>query len=86
LRIISRVDNIHTSGKRNTNTETKTMTKTRQDSKGRTWSYNDADGSWTSGENTIGCGRRNGSKWQIWDGPAKGYYEYQTLKAAMEAC
>jgi hypothetical protein len=60
--------------------------KTKTDGKGRTWSYSDADGSWTSGDNTIGCGRRNGSKWQVWDGPAKGHYEYQTLKAAMEAC
>jgi hypothetical protein len=60
--------------------------KTKTDSKGRTWSYSDADGSWTSGDNTIGCGRRNGSKWQVWDGPAKGHYEYPTLKAAMEAC
>jgi hypothetical protein len=59
---------------------------TKKDSKGRVWSYSDAEGSWGCGEHIIGCGGKNGSKWMVWDGPSKGYYEYKTLREAMEAC
>jgi hypothetical protein len=62
------------------------MTRSKTDSRGRVWNYCDGEGSWSNGKHTIGCGRNNGSKWQIWDGPSRGYYEYKTLKEAMEAC
>lgn len=67
-------------------TEKMAIKRTKTDSKGRTWVYNDAEGSWNCEEHIIGCGKRNGSKWQIWDGPSKGCYEYETLKRAMENC
>jgi hypothetical protein len=60
--------------------------KLRKDKLGRVWTYNDSLGSWEHGEHVIGCGRRNGSKWQIWDGPFRGFYEFNTLAAAMNYC
>ena len=60
------------------------MTKT--DGQGRVWDYSEGEGSWSCGKHTIGCGESNGSKWQIWDGPDRGHYEYKTLKEAMSAC
>ena len=60
--------------------------KTRKDDNGRIWEYSDGEGSWSNGKHTIGCGGNNGSKWQIWDGPNSGHYEYKTLKEAMQAC
>jgi hypothetical protein len=60
--------------------------KSKTDSHGRKWNYSDADGSWIHGKHIIGCGVKNGSKWQIWNGPDTGHYEYRTLSLAMSAC
>jgi hypothetical protein len=62
------------------------MSRTKKDNQGRVWIYNDGEGSWSNEKHTIGCGRDNGSKWEIWAGPNTGHYEYKTLKEAMEAC
>ena len=62
------------------------MTRTKIDSKGRVWNYSDGEGAWSHGKHTIGCGFRNVSKFQIWDGPSKDFYEYKTLAEAMNAC
>jgi hypothetical protein len=61
-------------------------TKTRKDSKNRVWTYHDSEGAWTFEKHIIGCGKRNGSKFQIWDGPSKGFYEYKNLSEAMNNC
>ena len=51
------------------------------DKQGRIWNYSDAEGSWSHGPHTIGCGAKNVSKWMIWDGPHRGSlrvpYTYQ---------
>ena len=60
--------------------------KTIKDSSGRVWEYGEAEGTWQHGKHCIGCGLHNKSKFQIWGGPNKGYYEYKTLKEAMAAC
>ena len=60
--------------------------KSKIDTMGRTWKYCDSECAWINGENIIGCGINNVSKWQIWQGLNKGYYEYKTLKEAMESC
>jgi hypothetical protein len=62
------------------------MSRTRKDSQGRIWTYNDSLGSWEHGDHVVGCGRDNGSKWQIWYGPSKGNYEFKTLAMAMSYC
>lgn len=62
------------------------MARTRKDSTGRTWEHNDAEGCWTSGPHTIGCGGKNGRKWMIWSGPQQGYHEFKTLREAMDYC
>jgi hypothetical protein len=62
------------------------MTTTKKDTQGRTWTYSDGEGAWECGKHIIGCGRKNGSKWQVWNGPNAGHYEYKTLKDAMNAC
>jgi hypothetical protein len=78
---------VHTQqGNNKTQTGENKMTRTKKDNKGRVWSYCDGEGSWSHGEHIIGCGRDNGSKWQVWGGPNTGHYEYKTLKEAMEAC
>lgn len=66
--------------------KTPTKSKTMTDKAGRTWTYSDGEGSWGNGQHIIGCGRNNESKWQIWNGPKAGYYEYKTLREAMAAC
>ena len=58
----------------------------RKDKQGRTWEYNDAEGSWHHREHTIGCGANNGSRFMVWDGPDSGHYEYKTLGEAMASC
>ena len=63
-----------------------TVNRTRKDSHGRVWAYCDGEGSWSHGRHIIGCGGRNGSKWQVWNGPSSGRYEYKTLGEAMDAC
>ena len=62
------------------------MAANKTDNQGRTWTYCDGEGSWSNGPHNIGCGAKNGSKWQIWDGPQGSRYEYATLREAMEAC
>lgn len=62
------------------------MPLTRKDSKGRVWSYCDSEGAWTHGSHVIGCGGKNGSKWQVWSGPNAGYYEHKNLSEAMATC
>lgn len=60
--------------------------RTRKGPNGRTWEYNDTEGTWRHEEHLIGCGEVNGSKWQIWAGPKAGHWEYKTLKEAMQNC
>jgi hypothetical protein len=66
--------------------DTKGIPMKRIDSKGRVWVRHEAEGCWTNGEHVIGCAGRSGSKWQVWGGPNSGWYEFDTLKAAMESC
>jgi len=62
------------------------MKRKKTDSQGRTWEYSDGEGCWSHGCHIIGCGEKNGSKWQIWDGPQASRYEFRTLTEAMAAC
>ena len=69
------------SSKQTSNTRTSKMT-TKTDKNGRTWEYNDAEGCYTRGSVTIGCGAKNGSKWMNWNEPRS--EEYKTLTEAMD--
>jgi hypothetical protein len=59
---------------------------TRRDYKGRVWEYNDCEGSWRHGKHIVGCGLKNGRKWQIWNGPQSSNVEHKTLSDAMSSC
>jgi hypothetical protein len=58
----------------------------RKDSLGRTWHYNDCEGTWEHGKHVIGCGGKNKSRFMVWTGPNRGTCEYTTLAEAMTAC
>ena len=58
------------------------MMKRRTDRDGRTWEYNDAEGTYSYKNILIGCGGNNGSKWMNWNA-GRCAYEYDTLRQAM---
>ena len=60
--------------------------KTRKDSQGREWEYNDAEGCYCLAGFVIGCGVNNGSKWMDWNSRDRYPEEFSTLRAAMAAC
>jgi hypothetical protein len=55
----------------------------RTDANGRTWEYNDCEGTWEHGEHIIGCGGKNGRKYMFWSSDDRYPEEFTTLKAAM---
>lgn len=62
------------------------MNRTIKDNRGRVWQYNDAEGCWSHGKHIVGCAPRNERRWQIWNGPDAGAYEFASLRAAMNSC
>lgn len=56
--------------------------KTKTDKNGRTWEYNDAEGCYTRGSVTIGCGAQNKAKWMNWEDQRS--EEFKTLGEAMD--
>ena len=60
--------------------------RTRKDTQGRRWEYNDAEGCWSHGRFTIGCAINNGSKWSNWNSTDRYPEEFGTLALAMDAC
>jgi len=59
------------------------MARTITDKYGRTWEYNNCEGTWEHGGKCIGCGGKNGRKWMNWNN--KGAEEFTTLAEAMES-
>jgi|DEB0MinimDraft_6_1074348.scaffolds.fasta_scaffold21808_5 hypothetical protein len=59
------------------------MSRTITDKYGRTWEYNNCEGTWEHGGKCIGCGGKNGRKWMNWNN--KGAEEFTTLAEAMES-
>ena len=68
------------------NAKEETKMRTRKDSQGRKWEYNDAEGCYSFGSHVIGCANNNGSKWSYWTSTDRHPEEFDTLKAAMDAC
>lgn len=60
--------------------------RTKIDGKGRVWIYCDGEGCWCHERHIIGRGAKNGSKWQVWNGPNSGFHEFRTLSNAMNFC